>query len=126
MTAFAEAMLKSNGQPPAIDESKEKSYADRLSGARKTIARAGGKYTPSGKPQLRTRITDTYVFREAQYFISHSSQKISLDSSLVVLHAAAPSMAREDPGGVTLVFAYGESNLLIRTEPSEDCGRRCR
>ena len=120
MTAFAEAMLKSNGQPPAIDESKEKSYAERLSGVRKTIARAGGKQTPTGKPQLRTRITDTYVFREAQYFISHSSQKVSPDSSLVVLHAAAPSMAREDPGGVTLVFAYGESNLLIRTEPAED------
>ncbi len=120
MTAFAEAMLKSNGQPPAIDESKEKSYADRLSGARKTIARAGGKSTRPGKPQLRTRITDTYVFREAQYFISHSSQTVSLDSSLVVLHAAPPSLAREDPGGVTLVFAYGESNLLIRTEPSED------
>jgi hypothetical protein len=29
-------------------------------------------------------------------------------------------MAREDPGGVTLVFAYGESNLLIRTGPGED------
>ena len=120
MTAFAEAMLKSNGQPPAIDESKEKSYAERLSGARKTIARAGGKQAPTGKAPLRTRITDTYVFREAQYFISHSSQKVSPESSLVVLHAAAPSLAREHPGGVTLVFAYGESNLLIRTEPGED------
>jgi hypothetical protein len=122
MTAFAEAMLKSNGQPPAIDGSRERSYVDRLSGARKTIARAGGKPIAPGKIVLRNRITDTYVFREARYFISHSAQKVEEDSSLVILHAAPLSIPREDPGGIALAFAHGEANLIVRTEPEEEDG----
>jgi hypothetical protein len=122
MTLFSEAMLKSNGQPPAFDGSKEKSYGNKVSSQRKSIARASGKQVTAGKSVLRARITDTYVFREAQYFISHSQQKIVPESSLVVLHAAAPSVAHEDPGGMKLVFAYNDSNLLIRAEPPEAQG----
>jgi len=122
MTLFSEAMLKSNGQPPAFDGSKEKSYGNKISGMRKSIARAGGKQVSAGKATLKTRITDTYVFREAQYFISHSQQKVVAESSLVVLHAAAPSVVHEDPGGVKLVFAYNETNLLVRAEPPEAQG----
>jgi hypothetical protein len=122
MTLFSEAMLKSNGQPPAFDGSKEKSYGNKISGMRKSIARAGGKQVSAGKTTLKTRITDTYVFREAQYFISHSQQKVVPESSLVVLHAAAPSVVHEDPGGVKLVFAYNETNLLVRAEPPEAQG----
>ena len=122
MTLFSEAMLKSNGQPPAFDGSKEKSYGNKISGMRKSIARAGGKQVSAGKTTLKTRITDTYVFREARYFISHSQQKVVPESSLVVLHAAAPSVVHEDPGGVKLVFAYNETNLLVRAEPPEAQG----
>jgi hypothetical protein len=122
MTLFSEAMLKSNGQPPAFDGSKEKSYGNKISGMRKSIARAGGKQVSAGKTTLKTRITDTYVFRQAQYFISHSQQKVVPESSLVVLHAAAPSVVHEDPGGVKLVFAYNETNLLVRAEPPEAQG----
>jgi len=122
MTLFSEAMLKSNGQPPAFDGSKEKAYGNKISGMRKSIARAGGKQVSAGKTTLKTRITDTYVFREAQYFISHSQQKVVPESSLVVLHAAAPSVVHEDPGGVKLVFAYNETNLLIRAEPPQAQG----
>ncbi|MBV8976622.1 MAG: hypothetical protein JOZ13_04505 [Alphaproteobacteria bacterium] len=120
MTAFAEAMLKCNGEPPAIDASRQRSYAERLMGARKTLAKAAGKSAPQGKQPLRMRITDTYVFREAQYFISHSSTSVSPDSSLVVLHADPPSLARGGPGGITLVFAHGAANLLVRAAPPED------
>jgi hypothetical protein len=123
MTLFSEAMLKSNGQPPAFDGTKEKVYSNKISGMRKSIARATGKTVSSGKSALTSRITDTYVFREAQYFISHSQQKVVPESSLVVLHAAPPSIANEDPGGVKLVFAYNESNLLIRAEPPEEEGK---
>jgi hypothetical protein len=122
MTLFSEAMLKSNGQPPAFDGTKEKVYSNKISGMRKSIARATGKTVSSGKSALTSRVTDTYVFREAQYFISHSQQKVVPESSLVVLHAAPPSIANEDPGGVKLVFAYNESNLLIRAEPLEEEG----
>jgi hypothetical protein len=122
MTLFSEAMLKSNGQPPAFDGSKEKAYGNKISGMRKSIARAGGKQVSAGKTTLKTRITDTYVFREAQYFISHSQQKVVPESSLVVLHAAAPSVVHEDPGGVKFVFAYNETNLLIRAEPPQAQG----
>jgi len=120
MTAFAEAMLKCNGEPPGIDDSRERSYVNRLMGARRKLAKAAGKKTLKGKQPLRKRITDTYVFREAQYFISHSSTAVEPDSSLVVLHANPPSLARHDPGGITLVFAHGEDNLLVRGASPED------
>jgi hypothetical protein len=123
MTLFSEAMLKSNGQPLAFDGTREKVFSKKISGMRKSIARASGKSVSSGKSALTSRITDTYVFREAQYFISHSQQKVVPESSLVVLHAAPPSIANEDPGGVKLVFAYNESNLLIRAEPPEEEGK---
>lgn len=118
MTAFAEAMLKSNGVPPAIDDSRQKSYAEKLSGQRRTIAKAatGSK---AAKVPLVKRIIDTYVFRDAQYFISHSSQKVEAQSSLVVLHADPVSVARGDPGGIVLVFAYGERDLLVRAKTAE-------
>jgi histone H1/5 len=122
MTLFSEAMLKSNGLPPAFDGSKEKAYGQKISGMRKTIARASGKRVSAGKSALTMRITDTYVFREAQYFISHSQQKVVPESSLVVLHAAPPSVVSEDQGGVKLVFAYNDANLLIRAEPPEAQG----
>ena len=118
MTAFAEAMLKSNGVPPAIDDSRQKSYAEKLSGQRRTIAKATTG-TKAAKVPLVRRIIDTYIFRDAQYFISHSSQKVEADSSLVVLHADPPSVARHDPGGIVLVFAHGERDLLVRAKLAE-------
>ena len=123
MTLFAEAMLKSNGYPPTFDDSKQKSYARGLSGTRRTLAQAEGKNIPLSKIGAMPRIAETYVFRDAQYFISHSTQTVSKESSLVLLHADGPSIVEGDPGGITLAFAHGETDLLIRTEP-EDAGRR--
>jgi hypothetical protein len=119
MTVFAEALLKSNGHPPAIDGSKQKSYAGKLSGTRRVLAQAGGKNIRKSQIASMPRITDTYVFRDAQYFISHSTQKVSEESSLAVLHADSPSLVEGDPGGVTLVFARGETDLIVRAEPPE-------
>ena len=119
MTVFAEAMLKSNGMPPAIDKSKQKSYLAHLSSARIALAQAGGKSVTKSQVAAMPRITETYVFRDAQYFISHSTQKVSDDSSLVALHADSPSLLDRDPGGVTLVFAHGPDDLLVRSPPAE-------
>ena len=68
----------------------------------------------SGAAWAMPRMADTYVFRDAQYFISHSTQKVSDESSLVLLHADGPNFGEGDPGGVTLAFAYGEADLLRR------------
>ncbi len=116
MTLFAEAMLKSDGRPPAIDAGKRKSFANQVSGAQRLLASAGGK---GAKPKAgtRPRVTETYVFRDAQYFISHTSRSVSPDSSLFVLHAQSPSQADGDPGGLTLALAHGERDLLVRAEP---------
>jgi hypothetical protein len=117
MTVFAEALLKSNGMPPAFDDSKQKSFASKLSGTRRALAQAGGKSIAKSKLETMPRIADTYVFRDAQYFVSHSTQKISEESSLVILHADGPSIVEGDPGGVTLAFARGATDLLRRAEP---------
>ena len=119
MTVFAEAMLKSNGHSPALDGSKQKSYAGKLSGTRRALAQVGGKSVKKSQIAAMPRIADTYVFRDAQYFISHSSQKVSEESSLAILHADPPSYLEGDPGGVTLAFAYGETDLIVRGEPPE-------
>jgi hypothetical protein len=126
MTVFAEAMLKSNGQPPMIDGKKQKSYGRHLSGTRLALAQAGGKKVAKTKIEAMPRLTDTYVFREAQYFISHTTQKVSDESSLVVLHADTPSFADGDPGGVTLVFAHGQDDLLIRAAAPERADKKDR
>ena len=126
MTVFAEAMLKSDGVPPALDESRQKSYAKKLSGTRRALAGSG--FSKSSPPKSKTasmpRVTDTYVFRDAQYFISHSTQKPVPDSSLVVVHAEAPDVAQSDPGGVSLAFAYGASDMLARGTSDDEKPRR--
>jgi hypothetical protein len=119
MTVFAEAVLKSNGQPPLFDNGKQKSFASQLSGTRRALAQASGKSIDKSKLASMPRIADTYVFRDAQYFISHSTQKVLDESSLVLLHADSPNFIEGDPGGVTLAFAYGEADLLRRAEAPE-------
>jgi colicin import membrane protein len=121
MTMFAEAVVKSNGNAPSFDDSRQKSYAKKLSSTRRALAGAGfSKNAPArSKTAIAPRMMETYVFREAQYFISHSMLKVSPESSLVLLHADPASFARPDPGGVTLVFARGETDFLIRVEPPE-------
>jgi hypothetical protein len=121
MTMFAEAVVKSNGNAPSFDDSRQKSYAKKLSSTRRALAGAGfSKNAPArSKTAIAPRMMETYVFREAQYFISHSMLKVSPESSLVLLHADPASFARSDPGGVTLVFARGETDLLIRVESPE-------
>jgi len=124
MTVFAEAMLKSGGAPPSFDDSHDKSVLRKLSGTRRALAGAGfSKSAPQrGKPM--PRVTDTYVFRDAQYFASHSTQKAVSDSSLVILHAEPASGLRQTPGGIVLAFAYADTDLLIRVEPPEGTKRR--
>ncbi|HVV65175.1 MAG TPA: hypothetical protein VHC42_06885 [Rhizomicrobium sp.] len=122
MTLFAEAMLKSDGRPLAIDDGKRKAFAAQLSGAQRLLASASGK-NAGPKSATRPRITETYVFRDAQYFVSHTSRSVSPDSSLFVLHAQSPSLADGEPGGLTLALAHGERDLLIRAEP-ERAGRK--
>ena len=119
MTVFAEALLKSNGQPPSFDDSKQKSFASKLSGTRRALAQADGKKIAKSKLASMPRMADTYVFRDAQYFVSHSTQKVSDESSLVLLHADSANLMDDDPGGVTLAFAYGEADLLRRGEAPE-------
>ncbi|HWA92668.1 MAG TPA: hypothetical protein VG889_21730 [Rhizomicrobium sp.] len=121
MTVFAEAVLRRDGVPPAFDGSKQKAYGARLSAQRRSIARAGGRQAPAGHTPLRNRITDTYVFREAQYFISHSSQKVEAEggSSLVMMHAEPASAMHGDPGGVVLAFANDDKDVLVRAEPQK-------
>lgn len=119
MTVFAEALLKSNGQPPSFDDSKQKSFAAKLSGTRRALAQAGGKKIAKSKLASMPRMADTYVFRDAQYFVSHSTQKVSDESSLVLLHADGPNLVEGDPGGVTLAFAHGDADLLRRGEAPE-------
>jgi len=124
MTVFAEAMLKSGGAPPSFDDSHDKSVLKKLSGTRRALAGAGfSKSAPQrGKPM--PRVTDTYVFRDAQYFASHSTQKAVSDSSLVILHAEPASALRQTPGGIVLAFAYADTDLLIRAEPPEGTKKR--
>jgi len=124
MTVFAEAIQKSNGSAPAFDGSREKSFARKLSGARRALAGAGFTKNAPEKKVTPPRMTDTYVFRDAQYFVSHSTLKVTPQSSLVILHADPVSFPQSDPGGVTLAFAYGASDLLIRAEPPESENRR--
>lgn len=123
MTVFAEAMLKSDGHAIALEGGRQISYAKRLNGVRQALSRLGfGGKTASARPariRFHSRITETYGFRDARYFISHSTQKVSPDSSQVVLHARRASVPRGDPGGVTLVFAHGPDDLLVRAEPAE-------
>src|SRR6185437_8030365 len=91
MTLFVDAMLKSNGEPLPIDSTRGKSQAATLSGARRMLAVIGAR--PSkGKPakgMAANRITETYVFRDAQYFVSHSTPKVTPESSQVAFHAKA-------------------------------------
>jgi hypothetical protein len=118
MTLFSEAVLKSDGAPPAFDGSKQKSYSSRIAMQRRLIAKAGGRQA-AGPKALQSRITDTYVFREAQYFISHSSQKMEGGSSLVILHAEPASAMHGDPGGLVLAFACGDKDLIVRAAPPD-------
>jgi len=112
MTLFVDAMLKSNGQSLPIDSARGTSQASTLSNARRVLALIGAR--PSkGKPargMAANRITETYVFRDAQYFVSHSTPKVTPDSSQVALHAKT---AKGHPGGLLLAFAHGPSNLLL-------------
>jgi len=112
MTLFVDAMLKSNGQSLPIDSTRGTSQASTLSNARRVLALIGAR--PSkGKPargMAANRITETYVFRDAQYFVSHSTPKVTPDSSQVALHAKT---AKGHPGGLLLAFAHGPSNLLL-------------
>jgi hypothetical protein len=125
MTVFAEAMMKSDGAPPAMGDSKQKSVARKLTGMRRALAGAGfSKAAPSRKAPPPPRMTETYVFREAQYFVSHSTKKISPESSLVILHADPESLVQSDPGGVTLVFAHAATDLLVRAEAPDGAKRR--
>ncbi|HTT97658.1 MAG TPA: hypothetical protein VMF58_06375 [Rhizomicrobium sp.] len=124
MTVFAEALLKSDGAPPVFDNSQQKSYLKKLAGTRRALAGAGFSKNapPKGKPM--PRITDTYVFRDAQYFASHTSQSPSADSSLVILHRERASVPRNNPGGISLVFAHGENDLLVGADPQEGTKKR--
>lgn len=124
MTVFAEAMQKSNGSAPAFDGSREKSFARELSVTRHALASAGFSKSAPEKKVTPPRMTDTYVFRDAQYFVSHSTLKVTPQSSLVILHADPVSFAQSDPGGVTLAFAYGAADLLIRAEQPESKNKR--
>ena len=115
MTLFVDAMLKSNGEPLPLDGTRGKSQASTLSGARRVLAVIGAR--PSkGKPakgMAANRITETYVFRDAQYFVSHSTPKVTPESSQVAFHAKAGSAAKGSTGGLLLAFAHGPSNLLL-------------
>jgi len=124
MTVFAEALLKSDGSPPAFDDGRQKSYLKKIAGTRRALADAGfGKNAPAkGKPMAR--ITDTYVFREGQYFASHTTRNPVPDSSLVILHREAPSVARDNPGGISLAFAHGAKDLLVGADPGEGTKRK--
>ena len=126
MTAFAEAMQKFNGTAPAFDGSGERSFARNLSGTRRVLAGAGFSKAQSKNNVTPPRLTDTYVFRDAQYFVSHSTQKVVPESSLVILHADPVSFARSSPGGIAVAFSYGPSDLLVRAEPPEGTNRRDR
>jgi len=113
MTLFVDAMLKSNGQPLPIDGSRGKPQSSTLAGARRVLALIGAR--PSkGKPakgMATNRITETYVFRDAQYFVSHSTPKVTPESSQVAFHAEAS--AKGNTGGLLLAFTHGPSNLLL-------------
>ncbi|HVU19193.1 MAG TPA: hypothetical protein VHE09_00555, partial [Rhizomicrobium sp.] len=124
MTVFAEAMQKSDGSAPSFDDSRQKSFARKLTGTRRALAGAGFAKSAPQRKVVPPRMTDTYVFRDARYFVSHSTLKVIPESSLVVLHADPVSPARSDPGGVTLAFAYGATDLLVRAEPGEGASRR--
>ncbi len=119
MTVFADAMLKSDGRPLPVDETRAKSYAETLSGARRVLAQAGqgAKKKPPTRGMAQARITDTYIFRDAQYFVSHSTQKVTAESSQFVLHALPASIVSGDPGGIVLAFAHGPADLIVRAAP---------
>ncbi len=120
MTLFVDAMLKSNGEPLPIDSTRGKSQASTLSGARRVLALIGARPSKGkpvkGKPvkgMAANRITETYVFRDAQYFVSHSTPKVTAESSQIAFHAEAGSAAKGNTGGLLLAFAHGPSNLLL-------------
>jgi hypothetical protein len=119
MTLFVDALLKSNGEPLPIDAGRSRSFASTLAGARQVLALVGAR-PAKGKPAKRTttnRITDTYVFRDAQFFVSHSTPKVTPDSSQLAFHADPGSATRNDPGGLKLAFAHGPTDLLLGTVP---------
>jgi hypothetical protein len=121
MTLFAEAMLKSNGHPAAVDGGRQRSYVQHLSGARRALADIEGKESRSPKDQ--PRITETYVFRDAQYFVSHSQRKVSRDSSLAILRAEPARWPGANRRGLMVAFAHGERDLLVRGTPGPE-GRK--
>jgi hypothetical protein len=112
MTLFAEAMLKPNGHPPAVDDSRQKSYAGHLVGARQALAGISGKSAKASAQQ--SRITETYVFRDAQYFVSHTARKNAEDSSLAIMRAEPARFNDRNPGGLMIGFAVGARDLLVR------------
>jgi hypothetical protein len=119
MTLFVDALLKSNGEALPIDAAKGKSFASTLSGARRMLALVGARPV-KGKPprgMAANRITETYVFRDAQYFVSHSTPKVTAESSQVAFHADQGSPAHSDPGGLKLAFAHGPTDLLLGAVP---------
>src|SRR5262249_52100536 len=95
------------------------SFASTLAGARRVLALAAARPV-KGKPakgMATTRITETYIFRDAQYFVSHSTPKVTPESSQIALHADPGSPARKDPGGLMLAFAHGPTDLLLGAVP---------
>lgn len=124
MTVFAEALLKSNGSPPVFDDSPQKPYLKKLSGTHRALAGAGFSKNAPEKGKPMARITDTYVFRDAQYFASHTTQKPLPDSSLVILYRELGSVPRDDPGGISLAFAFGANDLLVCADPPEGASKR--
>ncbi len=122
MTVFVEALVKNNGFPLPIDVSKPRSYAETLSAARRALAGIGmasAKAASGAKSALKPRMMETYVFRDAQYFVSVSSQRVSVEGSQVVLHADRAAPMNEDPGGLSLAFAFGARDLVVRQLPTE-------
>jgi colicin import membrane protein len=122
MTVFVEALVKNNGYPLPIDITKPRSYAETLSGARRALAGVGmasAKAASGDKSALKPRMMETYVFRDAQYFVSVSSQRVSVEGSQVVLHADRAAPMNDDPGGLSLAFAFGPRDLVVRRLPTE-------
>lgn len=119
MTLFMDALLKSNGEALPIDATRSRSFASMLAGARRLLAVLGARPV-KGKPargMAANRITETYVFRDAQYFVSHSTPKVTSESSQVAFHADPGSPVRSNPGGLKLAFAHGPTDLLLGAVP---------
>jgi hypothetical protein len=116
MGPFAAAMLKSDGQAPALDDNPPKSFSRSLTLARAVLRNAekgDAAPRPVDESMEKLRAAGTHVFPASGYLVSHSERKPHPKSSQLVFHVFPETPAEDGIGGLSLFFGVGPTDLII-------------